>query len=115
MDAVKFIKELRRMCTAHTGCESCPAECCECQSLENMAEDTRIAAIVEEWSAAHPLRTRQSVFLEQYPEARLDDNGVLRICPAAISPSCRNYGDGCINSHKGCLLCRKEFWSQEVE
>lgn len=39
MDAVKFIKELHRMCAAHVGCESCSAEDYECQSLENMVED----------------------------------------------------------------------------
>ena len=75
MDAVKFIKELRRMCAAHVGCESCSAEDCECQSLENMVEDTRIVAIVEEWSAAHPRKKRQDVFLEQYPEKEIDEQG----------------------------------------
>lgn len=29
MDAVKFIKELYRMCDAHDSCESCPAKECE--------------------------------------------------------------------------------------
>lgn len=90
MDAIKFIDERNRMCGTMSEVWGVDA--------------AQIVKNTEEWAAAHPRKTRQSVFLEQYPEARLDDNGVLRICPAAISPSCRNDGDGCINSHKGCLL-----------
>ena len=115
MDAVKLIKEFRRMCDAHASCESCPAEECECQLLEHMAEDTKIVAIVEGWSAAHPRKTRQSVFLEQYPEARVDDVGVLRVCPAIVSAAHRGDEGGCSDTSKECATCRCEFWMQEVE
>lgn len=58
MDAVKFIEERNRMCG-------------------NMSEvwgvdAAQIVKNTEEWSAAHPRKTRQSVFLEQWPEAELD-------------------------------------------
>ena len=65
MDAVKFVEERRRM-FAVTGKN--PKH-----SLFNMstcAED--VVKEVEEWSAAHPRKTRQSVFLEQYPETASD-------------------------------------------
>lgn len=68
MDAVKFIKERDRMCRFyhHAGdCYQCPAKDCECSALEGMVDDDNIVTIVEEWSAAHPRKTRQSVFLEQ--------------------------------------------------
>lgn len=113
MDAVKFIKELRRMCAAHVGCESCSAEDCECQSLENMVEDTRIVAIVEEWSAAHPRKTRQDVFLEQYPETEIDEQGYLQLCPRRISADCRSRVRLC--TKRLCSDCCREFWMQEVE
>lgn len=113
MDAVKFIKELRRMCAAPVGCESCSAEDCECQSLENMVEDTRIVAIVEEWSAAHPRKTRQDVFLEQYPETEIDEQGYLQLCPRRISADCRSRVRLC--TKRLCSDCRREFWMQEVE
>ena len=115
MDAVKFIKGLRRMCNVHDNCVSCPARDCECQSLENMVEDTRIVAIVEEWSAAHPRKTRQDVFMEQYPETQIDDNGVLGVCPAPIFHSHRTDGGRCIDINRKCTDCRREFWMQEVE
>lgn len=80
MDAVKFIKERDRMCRFyhHAGdCYQCPAKDCECSALEGMVDDDNIVTIVEEWFAAHPRKMRQSVFLEQYPEARIGDNGVM--------------------------------------
>ena len=115
MDAVKFIKELRRMCAAHVGCESCSTEDCECQSLENMVEDTRIVAIVEEWSAAHPRKTRQDVFLEQWPETYIRGDGYLDVCPLEVSAAHRDADGGCAIYDRLCPDCRREFWMQEVE
>ena len=71
--------------------------------------------IVNKWAAAHPRKTRQSVFLEQYPEAQIDDNGVLGVCPAQISLSHRTDGDRCIDLNRKCADCHREFWSQGVE
>lgn len=88
MDVVKFIEERNRMCKSFdTGCNGCPAfNACNnnlCCAVGNESTLDAIAqiAIVEEWSAAHPRKTRQSVFIEQYPDAVLDGFGVLRICP----------------------------------
>lgn len=109
MDAAKFIKELCRMCNAHDSCESCPAEECECQSLENMAEDTRIVAIVEKWSASHSATTRQDIFKKAYPNAATSPEGALVICP--------KHTDKNLTCPFGvdCWQCRQEYWSQEVE
>lgn len=106
MDAVKFVEERRRM-FAVTG--ENPK-----YSLFNMstcAED--VVKEIEEWSAAHPRKTRQSVFLEQYPNAVLDKDGVLRICPAFVgSDVSEKYRCLCSTD---CGACRREFWMQEVE
>lgn len=106
MDAVKFIEERRRMYRvtgkhAPTLAEWIPAE--------------DVVKEVEKWSAAHPRKTRQSVFLEQYPQASIGDDGVLQVCPCPISESHRNAQGGCVNIHRQCHDCRKEFWGQEVE
>ena len=106
MDAVKFVEERRRMFAVSAGKYSL-------FDMNTRAED--VVKEVEEWSAAHPRKTRQSVFLEQYPEAQIDDNDVLSVCPAVISPSHRKNGGGCLNIHKVCADCRREFWMQEVE
>lgn len=108
MDAVKFVEERRRM-FAVTG--ENPK-----YSLFNMntcAED--VVKEVEEWSAAHPRKTRQSVFLEQWPEAGLDVYGVLELCPMVVSASHRNKHGDCRNPEKLCKDCRREFWMQDVE
>lgn len=115
MDAVKFIKERDRMCRFyhHAGdCYQCPAKDCECSALEGMVDDDNIVTIVEEWSAAHPRKTRQSVFLEQWPQADIDNTGLLILCPKRISADIRVTVD-CLR--KGCSDCRREFWMQEVE
>lgn len=109
MDAVKFVEERRRM-FAMT--EENPK-----YSLFNMntrAED--VVKEVEEWSAAHPRKTRQSVFLEQCPEAELTKDGVISICPIAVSAAYRNKTGGCASpTRPRCAVCRREFWMQEVE
>lgn len=106
MDAVKFVEERRRM-FAVTG--ENPK-----YSLFNMntcAED--VVKEVEEWSAAHPRKTRQSVFLKQYPNAVLDKDGVLRICPYSVGGDTpEKYKCICLTD---CGACRQEFWMQEVE
>lgn len=75
--------------------------------------NTKVVKEVEEWAAAHPHKTRQSEFLKQYPEARIDDTGMLNVCPAIISPAHRINGGGCTYYHKKCSECRREFWMQE--
>lgn len=85
-------------------------------SLFNMttrAED--VVKEVEEWSAEHPRKTRQSVFLEQWPEAFLDEYGILLFCPRYISAAYRNGDGSCENLEKRCKDCRIKFWMQEVE
>lgn len=106
MDAVKFIEERRRMYKV-TGKRS--------PTLAGWISAEEVVKEVEEWSDAHPRKTRQSVFLEQYPEAEIDANGLLTVCPAPIFHSHRLNGGGCRNVHKSCEVCRREFWMQEVE
>ena len=101
MDAVKFIEERNRMCGTMSEVWGVDA--------------AQIVKNTEEWSAAHPRKTRQDVFLEQWPEANTGGDGVLQVCPAPISESHRNAQGGCGNIHRICRDCRKEFWGQEVE
>lgn len=110
MDAVKFIEERRRMCKVTRRYSPI--------MLEGISPKD-IVKEVEEWSAAHPRKTRQSVFLEQYPDARIDKTtGVLTICPAELTKECRDDRGACgAYSIEPCVCepCRREFWMQEVE
>lgn len=118
MDAVRYLEETRRMCRffSHVACVGCPAlinrqNCMFADVIVNYRTKTTDAvAIVEEWSIAHPRKTRQSVFLEQFPNAKIVE-GALAICP---------YNLGLIDKCKSelgrlCFDCRHEFWMQEVE
>lgn len=120
MDAVKFVEERNRLCDMYPCCSECPAKgkVSGCKlSITSGEEAEKQIELVEKWSAEHPQKTRQDVFLEQYPETRLDDSGVLSVCPAVISLSYRKDDGGCVDSNKyrGCAICRKEFWTKGVE
>lgn len=117
MDALKFIEERNRMCNyysgdnALSGCAECPAFQMTCLSTRSVTAE--YIAAVEQWSKEHPRKTRQDVFLEQWPEAELDKSGCLMLCPLTVSAERRNrHGDCTILE---CSGCRREFWMQGVE
>ena len=117
MDAIEFIRERNRMCMSFgdgEGCMSCPfyKEGNRCMAIFWNEE---IVPIVEKWSFEHPRKTRQSVFLEQYPDTIIDSYGVLGFCPTSISAAHRDSNGACKDPERLCRECRKEFWSQEVE
>lgn len=114
MDAVEFVNKMNRMCAKYPGCVGCPIE------TENQDEDCmskvpaeQMVAIVEKWTSEHPRKTRQSVFLEQWPETEIDTFGYLMVCPKRISADCRIRYGNC--SDRLCSDCHREFWDQEVE
>lgn len=107
MDAVKFLQERNRMYESGAATPGV--------GLEDDYDPVIAVKVVEEWSAAHPRKTRQSVFLERYPEARVTDNGDLVVCPANVSAEHRDEHGGCAPFYRPCEVCRREFWMQEVE
>lgn len=111
MDAIKFVKQLRRMNEQGVPKKRFIYPCAG-QETDSPEE---VVAEVEEWAKEHPTKTRQSVFLEQYPETRIGDDGVLQINPCSISASHRNALGNCATMGRECHDCRREFWMQEVE
>ena len=101
MDAVKFIEERNRMCGTMSEVWGVDA--------------AQIVKNTEEWAAAHPRKTRQSVFLEQFPNVRFDINGIIDISPCQVDQEQYplNGKDRC--RFQSCFDCRREFWMQEVE
>lgn len=104
MDAVKFLQERNRMYKSGAATPSI--------GLEDDYDPVSAVEVVEKWSAAHPRKTRQSVFLEQYPQADIDNTELLILCPKRISADIRVTAD-CMRQR--CSDCRREFWMQEVE
>ena len=115
MDALEFLREHKRMCNRYDGCCDCPLEVSICPGSSTMPDEDykKLITVVEHWSAAHPHKTRQSVFLEQWPNARPADDGVLTFCPKRF-----DFHISCLaecHSLKKCSDCRREFWMQEAE
>lgn len=122
MDAVGFLKTKNRMCAAYlraisTKYDGCPLDevasvMCSKWCFDHAEE---AVGIVERWAEQHPVETRQSVFLGQYPETALDKHGIIQICPTALSSAYRSSNTGCKFSYIICSDCRRGFWMQEVE
>lgn len=116
MDALRFIEERNRMCKLFSpGCEGCRIDeakpvMSECV-LWMIENPEKAVQIVEQWSQEHPRKTRQDVFLEQWPESVLVDD-IININPCSIVATHRLK----IECYKtSCKECRRNFWMQEVE
>lgn len=118
MDAIKFIEERNRMCKSFDkgyGCQMCPAcdnDLCCVVSVTSTLDATAQITIVEKWSAEHPRKTRQDVFLEQWPNAKVFVDGVLDFCPRCLDS---RYTCQSTAVDMRCQSCRREFWMHEVE
>ena len=116
MDAVKFLKEKKRMCDFFHNqalCSKCPIQKLECGTGELDDVEQMIVAVeaVERWSTQHPIKTRQSEFLKMFPNARML-NGVIVINPCDVDTQC-----GPTPQCNGipCDACKKDYWLAEVE
>lgn len=115
MDAVKFFKTANRLCK-NQGCNVCPVAkegCCmvgfDDDSVKNIEETI---SKVEQWAKDHPVKTSQSEFLKMFPNARIDESGVLLFCQKDFLPvGARNTY---CEKHENCKECRKDYWLAEV-
>ena len=115
MDAVEFYNTRKRMCRAYKAIRTeCPIHKIgsgRCSEWCAKHPEEAVAA-VEQWAKEHPVKTRQSEFLEHYPDARIDQNtGALDICPNKIFDSAT--GINC--NVQPCFECEKKFWLAEAE
>ena len=114
MDAVEFLKTLSRMC-------NCECYKCEfgkrlngfetCTVWRKTTHPEEAVAIVEKWAKEHPIKTRMSVFLEQWPDARIhraDKLPFVSPCYLVDKPDLKCTGTTCPE-------CRKAWWLAEVE
>ena len=112
MEAIKYMKELKRYCNA-TNCENCEVEyaCDGVPSVPSDLEDDDIVEsvkFIEKWSMDNPIKTRQSEFLKLYPDVPLDSNGCLIIKPCALNKEL--YNKSCENcKYKGCSSCNNKI------
>lgn len=119
MGAIKFLEERKRMCETAKDCVDCPAhvdgECCMNNAMTYQTPETMVR-IVEEWAFMNPAKMRQSEYLKLFPNAKLDNDGVLWLCPATaggISVCTKSTND--IPETRTCWNCRKNFWATIIE
>ena len=106
MDAVEFIKQVRRM-----GKQKGEAICFKLEEI-----DTEIVEQVEQWAKEHPVKTRQSEFLKQWPDAEIGDDGLPTVAPCQLNVELlqRESQDDC-EGRGVCDKCRCDFWLKEIE
>lgn len=112
MDAVEFLKTKSRMCHAYVkdSCCGCPLRrtenYCTLWCFVNPEEAVDAA---ERWAKQHPVKTRQSEFLKQWPDAERYCSGALSVCPKSVD---RNLKLDC---SRPCDKCCSQFWLEEIE
>lgn len=106
MDAVEFYRTFKRMCEK-TDCKDCLLDQ-KCRPSANV-EPEEVVELVEEWAKDNPVKTRQSEFLKMFPDAKINDDGILAFCPGAFSQKekyCHKYNK--------CGDCARDYWLTEV-
>lgn len=117
MDAVEFLKQFNRMCKAYNDswCKECPAYKYRCGEEFNEQEEDGVS-IVEQWVKEHPVKTRQSEFLKQYPDAEISKDGLPSIAPCQLDVKLIHgkFQEDC-EDRGVCDKCRRDFWLKEIE
>lgn len=97
-------------------CKKCPlyptnngtSEKLSCTSIEKRYPEKAIS-IVQRWSDEHQPKTYLSMFLKNYPNAPLANDGTPMLCPSKLGLKAM---DGCvkINRNCDCVKC----WNQPI-
>lgn len=114
MDAVKFLKEKKRMCDFFHNqslCSKCPIQKLECGTGELDDVEQMIVAVeaVERWSTQHPIKTRQNMIIKEFPNIEMIGD-FIDLRPCDMDPEIN-----CPDGTNGCTECKKRYWLTEVE
>lgn len=108
MDALEFIKAIKQMLGAGAGDSTVQKYI----SAYKKNDCEGMVKAAEQWAAEHPVKTRQSVFLEQFPNAPIYTNTHnVALDPCLVDTALRGH----CPTGRGCDICRREFWLAEVE
>lgn len=106
MDAVEFLDKIDRLSKMGS-----TEEKMRYNDYRTAGDNAWAVKFVEQWAAAHPIKTRQSEFLKLFPGADIDeDDGCLVLNPCNVYEKMRKECGG-----RKCSECRKAFWLAEVE
>ena len=112
-----FLAELQRLCGSRDRCtadaaneEQCPMfGICSCGLANFCAKDAK--KTVQKWSDEHPKKTYAQDFLEKFPEAQRNWDGVPFVCRKRIYGGVHSAtSEGCDDT-KACYRC----WNKPME
>ena len=106
MDAVEFLKQYSRMVAFGVQPFEVPS---------NLSYE-EIVSRVEQWVKEHPVKTRMSEFLKQWPDDEISDDGLPAVAPCQLNIEllqCESQKD--CEERGVCGKCRCDFWLKEVE
>lgn len=106
MDAVEFLDKVDRFSKRGS-----TEEKMRYNDYRTAGDNTWAVKFVEQWDAAHPIKTRKSVFFEQWPDARIHkEDGLPMASPCDLDGKLAGKCEGI-----PCPECRRKFWLAEVE
>lgn len=117
------IFDYARMCKNAKTCDNCPLGLninganIACSYLVREIPD-KANEIILNWCKEHPVETRQDRFLKMFPNAKIDNDGVIAILPCSIDKHEFIKSDfPCPVSceFNNCAECRKNYWLAEVK
>ena len=119
MDAVEFIKTVNRLCGNQGCCKECPVakegRCLIGFDNESVKSVEETVSKVEQWAKDNPVKTRQSEFLKQFPNADMQRINTLFPCvmdQTVRTARCIKY-EG-LGSPRKCVECRNDYWNEKV-
>ncbi len=124
MAEMTALEYLRKKAKATKKCKTRCVDCllfdsnngyeCDCASLEYEHPEEAIA-IVQKWAQEHPRKTFLTDFLEKYPNAPLEDNGIPGFCIGRLGNLPCGCAEKCILPSgyitSDCAPC----WNQRME
>lgn len=112
MDAVEYVKALRRLCISQSGCKACQLigkSGCIASNMNKEAE--KGVPIVEQWAKDHPVKTRQSEFLKMFPHANINSfTDTFCVAHFDKTKTCKVSAP----TDEMCEKCRDAYWNEEV-
>ena len=104
------IYDFARMCKFYKNCNDCALakSTAICQVFIEEHPD-KANEIILKWCKEHPIETRQSKFLEIFPNVALVGEAI-NICPREID---NKYSADCTKS--SCYDCKNFYWLAEID
>lgn len=112
MDAVEYVKAVRRLCASHSDCDTCKLygnDGCMFSFMEK--EPEKAVRIVEQWAKDHPSKTRKNELLKMFPNANINSfTDTFCVAHFDKTKTCKASAP----TDEMCEKCRDAYWNEEV-